>query len=1379
MVETSYKYIESGSGTWTVPPGVSSVKVTLIGAGGGGGGSAKLGNNNVSEGGGGGGGACTQYTISGLSSGTSISYSVGSGGAGGTGWAGSGSYTKATAGSAGGATSFGSHYVNGGKGGVAGSQSSAASVNGNGGSGGLGGSSPLTIYAGGAGGKGGNDGSGYGAGASVSNAGGGGGGLGDSTIYNYATKSGHNPYTNSSANASAAEGGKVGHYGTGGGGDSGFDGSLYGVGGQGGNGLIILEYTQTTVYTNLNVNITNGTGTYDGSTKSSITMSVPVGGTYSKSGTSLYIYYNDSTYATITNIVASSSAYDKETWSSTSGTINSATIINIIFSDATCYFGTVCLGTGYKQFEIIEPDEFKGVYFSDTTITYKQGTYLDVDWKGDTKTKISLYLKSTLVYNNTNNKDIFFSNGIKITSSGRTTIPIGLNCTIEPNPSTASVFSETSAVYRAVVTFNANGGSGGPSQAISDWQSSSTNIYVSWSGEPTRNYHSFLGWATDPNATESELEDSTSGDFPMGETTLYAVWKGDSVPITVNVVNYAGHLRNFPKATVYWSSEKEGDKAHQCDFYANDKNEVVIDGPEYGGRIWCEVNTEAYDPPTPSTVYKDLKTCWYLPTELPIESYPYTISVQELKLALKLIPYSLTINFYKNDGTTDSAPQRDYVWNNTKLTAYSDLGLGDHKENISASFIGWSEIKDALSPEYTDTATYVVKTKSADNVTKSLYAVWGYITQVEFYKDDISGVHIETISTDPATGKLTRSPTDLSNVGELEFKGWTSTAWSGELKSADVASIKFDNTKAGTVYVYGKWSRLKYYPITFVTSENVAYSIPDNTCTEWKNNITYKTKDGVEFNPFSNPFAKWQQYQSSYNITRDYDKELKFSKINNVFYEVSAPSYDEDDNIRMAVSCGKVGTIDLGTIQDISDSYSAMLTTIPVAPFGFSGTFCMDTGVQRSLRVSVVRVSPVNADESSTDSAQWPNAKWIRALKELMDRWQMMTDGVKLHMYIPADRVNNVPPIDNKYTGTSSTKSVNAYITSMPITYTSDSVHKVAMTISFKIGTMYPEPPKLKTKEITVYKDTSTGKVFTYPVDSYSALPRCPSGIISESSELFIGWKLNGEGNIMYPGDPFKVSDVSKLYAQYVSYNKVNELIGEVGGKTVSKPSDATAVTIVAVGGGGAGGKGTIISTEDRGIVGIITATAGGGGGGSGQFSSRRVLLASSVSTLYVYIGKGGQTAGANGEATVVKIGSETGKVLVRAMYGYGGGANKFGGSGGEGYNNGGRGGYAYVEGRDYVVKDAMDGLGDWGGAKGQKYVSSMVLYSGGGGGGGAPPRFGGATGRGGNGVIDKNDTKQIDGTYGGGGGGGQNIDGTDFGKGGDGYVCLIWETSS
>lgn len=148
----NFAQVFTSSGTFTVPTGVSAVKVTVIGGGGGG-----AGGNQVCCGGGGGGGVAVRW-VTGLTPGGTVAVTVGAAGTGGVGGAGG----TGTAGAAGGTSSFGTYAsATGGAGSPAGVLG-AGNLGGAGGSGsngdinitgGSGGKSPVAFSGGGGGGS--------------------------------------------------------------------------------------------------------------------------------------------------------------------------------------------------------------------------------------------------------------------------------------------------------------------------------------------------------------------------------------------------------------------------------------------------------------------------------------------------------------------------------------------------------------------------------------------------------------------------------------------------------------------------------------------------------------------------------------------------------------------------------------------------------------------------------------------------------------------------------------------------------------------------------------------------------------------------------------------------------------------------------------------------------------------------------------------------------------------------------------------------------------------------------------------------------------------------------------------------------------------------
>ncbi len=112
MATTSYSQEFTASGTFNVPTGVTAVWVTMIGGGGGGGGVNSIFGTNLFGGGGGGGECCERLMVK-VTSGGTVTVTIGAAGPGGT--LGAGTIVDGMP-SAGGTTSFGAVQCRGGYG---------------------------------------------------------------------------------------------------------------------------------------------------------------------------------------------------------------------------------------------------------------------------------------------------------------------------------------------------------------------------------------------------------------------------------------------------------------------------------------------------------------------------------------------------------------------------------------------------------------------------------------------------------------------------------------------------------------------------------------------------------------------------------------------------------------------------------------------------------------------------------------------------------------------------------------------------------------------------------------------------------------------------------------------------------------------------------------------------------------------------------------------------------------------------------------------------------------------------------------------------------------------------------------------------------------
>ena len=92
------------------------------------------------------------------------------------------------------------------------------------------------------------------------------------------------------------------------------------------------------------------------------------------------------------------------------------------------------------------------------------------------------------------------------------------------------------AIWRKsiTVTYNANGGSGAPSAQTGYAYNSATSASITLSStKPTKTGYTCIGWSTSSTATTQSYNAGTAYSF-SSSTTLYAVWRANTVQITYN-----------------------------------------------------------------------------------------------------------------------------------------------------------------------------------------------------------------------------------------------------------------------------------------------------------------------------------------------------------------------------------------------------------------------------------------------------------------------------------------------------------------------------------------------------------------------------------------------------------------------------------------------------------------------------------------------------------------------------------------------------------------------------------------------------------------------------------------------------------------------------
>ena len=169
-------------------------------------------------------------------------------------------------------------------------------------------------------------------------------------------------------------------------------------------------------------------------------------------------------------------------------------------------------------------------YSSTHTYTVTAGSSFDIDWKGNSQSTSGTNPVVTKTYTNCNN--MVTSSGYP--GGGSDKLTINSNTSVYPADEMTYTTSNT---YHFTIKYNANGGSGAPSDTTATNSSSTKSITLS-STTPTRSGYTFLGWSTSSTATSASYSAGTSYSFSYGTTNLYAVWELEK--LTVNVMTSLG-----------------------------------------------------------------------------------------------------------------------------------------------------------------------------------------------------------------------------------------------------------------------------------------------------------------------------------------------------------------------------------------------------------------------------------------------------------------------------------------------------------------------------------------------------------------------------------------------------------------------------------------------------------------------------------------------------------------------------------------------------------------------------------------------------------------------------------------------------------------------
>ena len=360
------------------------------------------------------------------------------------------------------------------------------------------------------------------------------------------------------------------------------------------------------------------------------------------------------------------------------------------------------------------------------------------------------------------------------------------------------------------IAYNKNGGSG----EMSDTSATYDSAVALRKNEFTRDGWTFLGWSTDPNATEAEYEDQASVTNLINvcgglTKTLYAVWgancleisiepNGGTAGTTTSIYKYAGLSSTF-----------------YSDPFCTKPISSISGLPTRDGYSF----TGLYNYPYPSLQYFDANG---VPTD---QATAWIISSNQ-KLYAVWEECTYTVKYDSNKPSTASASITGTTADSTH-TYDSSKALTSNGYSLTGwTFAGWNTKSDGSGTSYANGASVKNLTSTCDD-SVTLFAQWtANQFTVTFDKNDGTGTANPTSKTCTYDSDCTAATQGTLSRSEYTFQGWSesSTATSAQYSAGD----DITNISTGSnITLYAVWSKCA---TCSTTNGSCSVSVSNNAC---------------------------------------------------------------------------------------------------------------------------------------------------------------------------------------------------------------------------------------------------------------------------------------------------------------------------------------------------------------------------------------------------------------------------------------------------------------------------------------------------------------------------------------------------------------------
>lgn len=249
--------------------------------------------------------------------------------------------------------------------------------------------------------------------------------------------------------------------------------------------------------------------------------------------------------------------------------------------------------------------------------------------------------------------------------------------------------------YNYTLSYNANGGSGGPSnQTGSNIRTSPSYTFtLATSNLPTRTGYTFSGWST--TAGGSAISESTIT-ITTTSQTLYAVWTKNSYTVKIQCLDPESSVSSTAAKFSVWYSDNSTVITNQTSLTVTKK---------YGDTVYIKDVTPYYSYYTISGV-----------TNMTSDGngqYHYTLNQNSANytMTIKTARVQYTVSYNANGGTGAPSSQTKYGGVNLTLSSTRPTRNG-------YTFQKWNTKADGTGTNYDPSTTYTA------NAALTLYAVW-------------------------------------------------------------------------------------------------------------------------------------------------------------------------------------------------------------------------------------------------------------------------------------------------------------------------------------------------------------------------------------------------------------------------------------------------------------------------------------------------------------------------------------------------------------------------------------------------------------------------------------------------------------------------------